>query len=56
MKAYTPDQIFEILGSVSCETDLIEIEYYVLSHERFYCPLDLILFTTCFNFLNKIFI
>lgn len=36
MIVYTPDQLFNILGSVSCETDLIEIEHYILSNEVAY--------------------
>mgnify|MGYP001557516212 CR=1 FL=1 len=44
MIVYTADQIFNILGSVSCETDLIEIEHYVLSNENRYTWYDVELF------------
>lgn len=53
---YTPDQIFDLLGAVSCERDLIEIEYYILSQRRDYIITDLILFTDCIEDLYSILI
>lgn len=57
MIVYTTDQIFDILGSVSCETDLIEIEHYVLSNELLYTWYDVELFknsiSDLYSSLNK---
>lgn len=55
MIAYTPNQIFDLLGSVSCEMDLIEIEHYIIAHRRSYPFYDLVLFTECIENLYQIF-
>lgn len=41
---YTPDQIFTLLGNVTCERDVIEIEHYLLSNQLAYDPFDFELF------------
>lgn len=55
MIVYTPDQVFDLLGSVSCEADLIELEYYIIDNYTRYSVFDFILFITALNDLNKIF-
>lgn len=50
---YTSDQIFYLLASVSCETDLIEIEHYTLTNQKAYPYYDLILFKESIDMLYK---
>lgn len=52
---YHPDQVFDLLGSVSCETDLIEITHYVHSHWEYYSPIDVNLFLQSISLINEIF-
>lgn len=54
MKLYTPDQLFNLLSSVSCEADLIELEHYILSNEIAYKWYDVIIFKICINDLYSI--
>lgn len=54
-KPYTEDQVFDLLGSVTCETDAIEIEHYVKSHWQYYSALDVRLFLQSINMINQIF-
>lgn len=49
MIVYTPDQLFNILSEVSCETDLIEIEHYILSNEVAYKWYDVDIFKMIIN-------
>lgn len=53
----TTDQLFDLLGAVSCETDLIEIEHYILSNRAAYTWFDLIILTdiieNLYSILNK---
>ena len=43
---YTVDEIFELLGSVSCQSDIIEIEHYVITHRQEYPFYAVIMFAT----------
>lgn len=54
-KPYTEDQIFDLLGNVTCETDVIEIDHYVRSHWQYYSALDVRLFLQSINMINQIF-
>jgi len=51
---YTPDEIFDLLGSADCETDVIEIEHYVHSHWEHYSMLDVRLFLKSIEILNAV--
>lgn len=55
MIAYTPDQIFDLLGCASCKTDVIEIEHYVHSNWEQYSMFDVWLFLQSINILNEVF-
>lgn len=55
MIVYTSNQLFDILGSVDCETDLIEIEHYLYSHGQFYSTLDFLLINECITDLYQTF-
>lgn len=54
MILYTTNQIFDILGQISCETDLIEIEHYVLTNSDAYAWYDVLLFNECITDLYSI--
>lgn len=54
MILYTTDQIFDIIGSVSNETDLIEIEHYILSNQTAYRQFDLDIWLLSINDLYSI--
>lgn len=54
MKTYTTDEIFAILGAISCERDLIEIEHYVLSNESAFAWYDVIIIKQCIEDLYSI--
>lgn len=48
---YTHDEIFNMLATVSCETDLIELEHYILTNQKAYPYYDLILFKESIDML-----
>lgn len=50
---YTTEQIFDLLGSVSCDTDLIHIEHYVISNRKSYTLFDLQLFEKSIDMLYE---
>lgn len=52
----TTDQIFDLLGAVSCHRDLIEIEHYILSHLLYYHKHDIVLFYQAIDLLTEIFV
>lgn len=54
MLIYSPDQIFDIIESVSSQTDLIEIEHYILSNETAYKWYDVDIWLLCINDLYSI--
>lgn len=54
MILYTADQIFDILGSISCQSDLIEIEHYIISNRTSYAWFDLIIFFECIENLYSV--
>ena len=54
MIIYTSEQIFNLLSQVTCETDLIEIEHYILTNRKAYSWIDNVLFTIAINDLHKI--
>lgn len=54
MIVYTADQIFDILGSITCQSDLIEIEHYIISNRAAYAWFDLILFQECIENLYSV--
>lgn len=54
MILYTADQIFDILGSISCQSDLIEIEHYIISNPTAYAWFDLIIFFECIETLYSV--
>jgi len=54
MKVYTPDQIFDIIGSVTCQSDLIEIEHYVLSNQISYPGYLVDMWELCINDLYSV--
>lgn len=54
MIVYIPAQLFDLLSQVTCETDLIEIEHYIITNRKAYSWIDNILFTIAINDLHKI--
>ena len=54
MTLYTADQIFDLLGAVSCERDLIEIEHYVLTNHVAYAPYDVGLFLAAIDVFHTV--
>lgn len=54
MKLYSPDQIFDIIGSISCQADLIEVEHYILSNQTAYKPYLVDIWQLCINNLYSI--
>jgi len=52
---YTPEQIFDLLADVSCETDVIEVEHYVHSNWEVYTEFDVKLFLMSINTLHRLF-
>lgn len=54
MILYTTDQIFDIIGSVSSETDLVEIEHYILSNQTAYRQFDVDIWLLSINDLYSI--
>jgi hypothetical protein len=55
VKLYTFDELLTLIGSISCEADLIELDYYIASHARDYTLDDLELFGESIETLYKIF-
>lgn len=41
---YTHDEIFTLLGNVTCERDVIEIQHYLLTNQAQYDPFEFELF------------
>lgn len=54
MLVYSPDEIFDIIGSISCEADLIELEHYILSNQTDYKPYLIDIWQLCINDLYSI--
>lgn len=54
MILYSANQIFDIIGSVSSETDLNEIEHYILSNQQAYKGYDVDIWLLCINDLYSI--
>lgn len=53
-KAYTADQVYDLLASADCMRDIIEIAKYLSEHTAAYSHLDNQLFTTCIILLQDI--
>lgn len=51
----TPDQIFDLLGSVSCYLDLYFIEHYIRSNAHAYDTTTLTIMLLAVDDLNQIF-
>lgn len=56
MIAYTTDEIFDLLGEVSCNRDVLEIWHYVLTHKKMYSIADLHLFEGSIQIYLQLFI
>lgn len=56
MKAYTTNELFELLGSASCHRDVIEVNYYILGNFDHYTTNDLIKLLCSINILHNVFI
>lgn len=56
MKAYTTDQLFDLLATVSCHKDVIEVNHYILTYHEHYSTLDLTLLLRSINILHNVFI
>lgn len=55
MIAYTPDEIFDLLGEVSCERDVLEIWHYIIANCTSYTIFDFELFEKSINIYREIF-
>ena len=55
MKYYSPDQIFDLLGVVECQNDLIRIDEYFMEFRNSYKWYDQIIIENCIEDLYNAF-
>ena len=55
MVVYNPDQIFDLLGAVECQNDLIRIDEYFMEFRNSYKWYDQIIIENCIEDLYNAF-